>query len=126
LLSFLRAMLVDPDILVLDEATSSVDPQTERLLQRAMAELMAGRTSIVIAHRLSTVVDSDNILVIHNGEITEQGRHEELLKRGGYYSKLFTLQSLAVREKEEEAVPTGGGAAEPQQVSIKGGPPAAE
>jgi ATP-binding cassette subfamily B protein len=128
LLSFLRAMLVDPDILVLDEATSSVDPQTERLLQRAMTELMAGRTSIVIAHRLSTVVDSDKILVIHNGEITEQGRHEELLERGGYYSKLFTLQSLAAREKEEEeeVVPTGGSVAEPQQVSIKGGPPAAE
>jgi ATP-binding cassette subfamily B protein len=128
LLSFLRAMLVDPDILVLDEATSSVDPQTERLLQRAMTELMAGRTSIVIAHRLSTVVDSDKILVIHNGEITEQGRHEELLERGGYYSKLFTLQSLAAREKEEEeeVVPRGGSVAEPQQVSIKGGPPAAE
>jgi ATP-binding cassette, subfamily B, multidrug efflux pump len=104
LLSFLRAMLVDPDILVLDEATSSVDPQTERLLQRAMNELMAGRTSIVIAHRLSTVVDADNILVIHNGRITEQGRHEELLERGGYYSKLFTLQSLAAREEEAERV----------------------
>ncbi len=104
LLSFLRAMLVDPDILVLDEATSSVDPQTERLLQCAMAELMAGRTSVVIAHRLSTVVDADNILVIHNGEITERGKHEQLLERGGYYSKLFTLQSLATREEEVEKI----------------------
>ena len=104
LLSFLRAMLVDPDILVLDEATSSVDPQTERLLQCAMTELMAGRTSVVIAHRLSTVVDADNILVIHNGEITERGKHEELLERGGYYSKLFTLQSLAAREEEVEKI----------------------
>jgi ATP-binding cassette subfamily B protein len=104
LLSFLRAMLVDPDILVLDEATSSVDPQTERLLRRAMGELLAGRTSIVIAHRLATVVDADNILVIHDGRITEQGRHQELLERGGYYSKLFTLQSLAAREGEAEKV----------------------
>ena len=111
LFSFLRALLVDPDILVLDEATSSVDPQTERLLQRAMTELFAGRTSIVIAHRLSTVVDSDNILVIHNGGITESGRHEELLAQGGYYSKLFTLQSLAARGEEEvvaEVEDTGG------------------
>ena len=104
LLSFLRAMLVDPDILVLDEATSSVDPQTERLLQRAMGELLAGRTSIVIAHRLATVVDADNILVIHDGRITERGKHQELLERGGYYSKLFTLQSLAAREEEAERV----------------------
>ena len=111
LFSFLRALLVDPDILVLDEATSSVDPQTERLLQRAMTELFAGRTSIAIAHRLSTVVDSDNILVIHNGGITESGRHEELLAQGGYYSKLFTLQSLAARGEEEvvtEIEDTGG------------------
>jgi ATP-binding cassette subfamily B multidrug efflux pump len=101
LLSFLRALLVDPDVLVLDEATSSVDPQTERLLRRAMAELLAGRTSLVIAHRLSTVMDSDNILVIHDGEITERGRHEQLLAQDGYYSKLFKLQSLAAMEREQ-------------------------
>jgi ATP-binding cassette subfamily B protein len=131
LLSFLRAMLVDPDILVLDEATSSVDPQTERLLQRAMAELLAGRTSVVIAHRLSTVMDSDNILVIHNGRITERGRHEELLAQGGYYSKLFMLQSLAAREEEEELVPeVGNKQASPASSGIgshelgSGGPPA--
>jgi len=104
LLSFLRALLVDPDILVLDEATSSVDPQTERMLRRAMRELLAGRTSMVIAHRLSTVMDSDNILVIHNGEIVERGNHSVLMAQKGYYRKLFRLQCLATREKEVPAV----------------------
>ena len=104
LLSFLRALLVDPDILVLDEATSSVDPHTERLLRRAMKELMAGRTSLVIAHRLSTVMDSDNILVIHNGEVVERGNHSALMAQKGYYRKLFRLQCLATREKEPPVV----------------------
>ncbi len=101
LLSFLRALLVDPDILVLDEATSSVDPHTERLLQRAMEELLADRTSLVIAHRLSTVVDSDNILVIHDGQIVERGSHATLITQPGYYNKLFKLQSLAARERRQ-------------------------
>jgi ATP-binding cassette subfamily B multidrug efflux pump len=104
LFSFLRALLVDPDILVLDEATSSVDPQTERMLRRAMKELLAGRTSLVIAHRLSTVMDSDNILVIHNGEIVESGDHSALMARKGYYRKLFRLQCLATRKRETPAV----------------------
>jgi ATP-binding cassette subfamily B multidrug efflux pump len=103
LLSFLRALLVDPDILVLDEATSSVDPQTERMLRRAMRELLAGRTSMVIAHRLSTVMDSDNILVIHNGEVVERGNHSALMAQKGYYRKLFRLQCLATREREAPA-----------------------
>jgi ATP-binding cassette subfamily B protein len=103
LLSFLRALLVNPDILVLDEATSSVDPQTERMLRRAMRELLAGRTALVIAHRLSTVMDSDNILVIHNGEIVERGNHSALMAQRGYYRKLFRLQCLATREKEAPA-----------------------
>ncbi|MFH0777534.1 MAG: ABC transporter ATP-binding protein [Candidatus Eisenbacteria bacterium] len=107
LLSFLRALLVDPDILVLDEATSSVDPQTERKLRRAMSELLAGRTSMVIAHRLSTVVDCDNILVIHDGEIVEHGNHHSLIAQGGYYSKLFRLQSLKVIEEAEARVGDG-------------------
>jgi ATP-binding cassette subfamily B protein len=107
LLSFLRALLVDPDILVLDEATSSVDPQTERMLRRAMRELLAGRTSMVIAHRLSTVMDSDNILVIHNGEIVERGNHSALMAQKGYYRKLFRLQCLATREKEVPAAAGG-------------------
>ncbi|UCF79150.1 MAG: ATP-binding cassette domain-containing protein, partial [Candidatus Eiseniibacteriota bacterium] len=101
LMSFLRALLVDPDILVLDEATSSVDPHTERMIQHALKELLAGRTSLVIAHRLSTVMDSDNILVIHNGEVLERGGHSELLNRGGYYNKLFRLQSLASEQGAE-------------------------
>jgi len=104
LLSFLRALLVDPDILVLDEATSSVDPHTERLLRRAMKELLAGRTALVIAHRLSTVMDSDNILVIHNGEVVERGNHSALMSLQGYYRKLFRLQCLATREKETSTV----------------------
>ncbi|MCX5801401.1 MAG: ABC transporter ATP-binding protein [Candidatus Eisenbacteria bacterium] len=106
LLSFLRALLVDPDILVLDEATSSVDPHTERLLRRAMKELMAGRTSLVIAHRLSTVMDSDHILVIHDGEVVERGNHSALMAQKGYYRKLFRLQCLATRERE---TPAAGG-----------------
>jgi len=89
---------------VLDEATSSVDPHTERLLRRAMKELMAGRTSLVIAHRLSTVMDSDNILVIHNGEVVERGNHSALMAQKGYYRKLFRLQCLATREKEPPVV----------------------
>jgi ATP-binding cassette subfamily B protein len=102
LMSFLRALLVDPDILVLDEATSSVDPHTERTIQHALTELLAGRTSLVIAHRLSTVMDSDNILVIHDGEIVESGNHGTLLTKEGYYSKLFKLQSLASEQGGED------------------------
>ncbi|KPJ61212.1 MAG: hypothetical protein AMJ46_02595 [Latescibacteria bacterium DG_63] len=102
LMSFLRALLVDPDILVLDEATSSVDPHTERVIQHALTELLAGRTSLVIAHRLSTVVDSDHILVIHDGRILESGNHSALLAKEGYYSKLFKLQRLASEQGAEE------------------------
>ena len=103
LLSFLRALLVNPDVLVLDEATSSVDPHTERLLRRAMKELLANRTSLVIAHRLSTVMDSDNILVIHDGRVVERGNHSALMAQKGYYRKLFRLQCLTSREKEAPA-----------------------
>lgn len=94
LLSFARALAFDPEILILDEATSSVDPETERLIQDGLATLMRGRTSIVIAHRLSTILNVDRILVIRDGEIIERGTHDQLVEAGGYYSKLFKLQFL--------------------------------
>lgn len=92
LLSFARALVFDPEILILDEATSSVDPETERLIQEGLTTLMRGRTSIVIAHRLSTILNVDQILVVREGEIIERGTHTELVEQGGYYSKLFKLQ----------------------------------
>ena len=91
LISFARALLADPRILILDEATSSVDTQTERLIQQALARLLQGRTAFVIAHRLSTVVNADCIVVVHGGCIIEQGAHEELLGRGGYYFDLYSM-----------------------------------
>ncbi len=92
LISFIRALVYDPKILVLDEATSSVDTETELLIQTAIKKLMLGRTSIVIAHRLSTIQHADKILVIDKGEIAEMGNHQELLQMGGIYSKLVALQ----------------------------------
>jgi ATP-binding cassette subfamily B protein len=92
LLSFARALVYDPRILVLDEATSSVDTDTEYLVQDALKKFMAGRTSIVIAHRLSTIRYVDRIIVLHKGRIVEQGTHRELLARGGLYSNLYELQ----------------------------------
>ena len=92
LLTIARAFLADPKILILDEATSSVDTRTELLIQKAMDNLMKGRTSFVIAHRLSTIRDADCILVINEGDIIEQGTHEELLKKGGFYAKLYNIQ----------------------------------
>lgn len=95
LLTIARAILADPVVLILDEATSSVDTRTERLIQRAMARLMEGRTSFVIAHRLSTILDADRILVINDGEIVEQGTHAELMARGGFYAELYNSQFVA-------------------------------
>ncbi len=92
LLSFARALALDPRILVLDEATSSVDAEAEAQIQRAIAELMAGRTSLVVAHRLSTILHADEILVMHHGEIRERGTHRELLASGGLYQRLYQLQ----------------------------------
>jgi ATP-binding cassette, subfamily B, multidrug efflux pump len=92
LLSFARALALDPGILVLDEATSSVDAEAEAQIQRAIAELMAGRTSLVVAHRLSTILHADEILVMHYGEIRERGTHRELLAAGGLYERLYQLQ----------------------------------
>lgn len=92
LLTIARAMLADNPILILDEATSSVDTRTERIIQSAMANLMKGRTSFVIAHRLSTIKDADHILVMDHGGIVEQGSHEELLAAGGFYAGLYNSQ----------------------------------
>lgn len=89
LISFARALLADPRILILDEATSSVDTQTEQIIQRALATLLKGRTSFVIAHRLSTIVNADKIVVIHDGKIIEQGTHAELLANQGMYYELY-------------------------------------
>jgi ATP-binding cassette subfamily B protein len=92
LLSFARALALDPRILVLDEATSSVDAEAEAQIQRAIGELMSGRTSLVVAHRLSTILHADEILVLHHGEIRERGSHRELLAAEGIYQRLYQLQ----------------------------------
>ena len=92
LLTIARAILADNRILILDEATSSVDTRTEQRIQKAMDNLMKGRTSFVIAHRLSTIKDSDLILVMRDGDIVEQGSHEELLAAGGFYADLYNSQ----------------------------------
>jgi ATP-binding cassette subfamily B protein len=92
LLTIARAFLADPKILILDEATSSVDTRTEVLIQRAMDSLMSNRTSFVIAHRLSTIRNADLILVMDQGDIVEQGTHNELLAKGGFYAELHNSQ----------------------------------
>jgi ATP-binding cassette, subfamily B, multidrug efflux pump len=102
LLTIARAFLADPAILILDEATSSVDTRTEVLIQQAMGELMKGRTSFVIAHRLSTIRNADLILVMDHGSIIEQGTHHQLLERDGFYAELYNSQ-FAGRALEEEA-----------------------
>jgi ATP-binding cassette subfamily B multidrug efflux pump len=92
LLSFARALAFNPPVLILDEATSSIDTETEVLIQEAIQTLMTGRTSVVIAHRLSTIRSADTILVFHHGEIRERGTHEELMQQGGLYRKLYEIQ----------------------------------
>jgi ATP-binding cassette, subfamily B, multidrug efflux pump len=100
LLSFARALALDPTILVLDEATSSVDAQAEGQIQRAIAELMSGRTSLVVAHRLSTILHADEILVLQHGEIRERGSHRELLAQQGLYYRLYQLQLRGQEERK--------------------------
>ena len=92
LLTIARAILADKPILILDEATSSVDTRTEVLIQKAMNKLMEGRTTFVIAHRLSTIRNADKILVLKDGDIIEQGNHDELLEQKGFYSELYQSQ----------------------------------
>jgi len=106
-----RAILKDPRILILDEATSDVDTETERLIQQALERVMAGRTSIVIAHRLSTVRRADKIIVLDHGEIVEEGTHEELLAGGGTYAELYQMQFLEYAPEAPDAVLSGAVAA---------------
>jgi ATP-binding cassette subfamily B multidrug efflux pump len=112
LITIARAFLADPALLILDEATSSVDTRTEVLVQHAMAALRTDRTSFVIAHRLSTIRDADVILVMEDGKIVEQGSHHELLEARGHYFDLYNSQFAAGREELEElrqAAPVGAG-----------------
>ena len=92
LFTIARAMVKDAPLLILDEATSSVDTRTEQQVQKAMETLMKGRTSFVIAHRLSTIKNADCILVLKDGDVIESGTHEELLKKGGFYAELYNSQ----------------------------------
>ena len=98
LVSFARAILADPKIFVLDEATSSVDTETEFLIQEAIKKVLSGRTSFIIAHRLSTIRTADRILVIEKGRIVESGTHKELIRLKGYYYRLYTNQFIEEQE----------------------------
>ena len=109
MISFARAVIAKPKIYILDEATSSVDTETEKIIQDTIEHVMKGSTSFVVAHRLSTIVNADKILVIRNGKIIEMGRHEELMEKKGYYHRLYTnqfterLESEIMGVKKEEA-----------------------
>jgi subfamily B ATP-binding cassette protein MsbA len=93
-LSIARAVLKNPEFLILDEATSALDTESEKLVQDALTKLLKGRTSVVIAHRLSTIMNADRIFVIDDGRIVEEGKHDELLAKGGVYAKLVELQNV--------------------------------
>jgi ATP-binding cassette subfamily B protein len=95
-----RAILKDPRLLILDEATSALDAESEDLVQRALERLMRGRTTFVIAHRLSTVVRADRIVVLHEGEIVETGSHRDLMARDGYYASLVRTQTAGLIDSE--------------------------
>ena len=95
LISYTRALVFNPEILILDEATSSVDPESERLVQQGLKELLKGRTAIIIAHRLTTTRLADRVLVIHKGKLVEQGNHADLLLEKGHYYKMYRLQYLS-------------------------------
>jgi ATP-binding cassette, subfamily B, bacterial len=99
-----RALLKDPPILVLDEATSSLDAESEALVQEALDRLMKNRTTFVIAHRLATVVHANRIIVLKNGRIAESGTHEELMREGGYYSQLVERQTRGLIRNEGEEI----------------------
>ena len=106
LVSFARAVLADPRIFVLDEATASIDTRTEALIQEAISTLLAGRTSFLIAHRLSTIRKADMILVVRDGKIIQRGAHEELMEQGGYYADLYNKQFET--ERTQAAFQQGG------------------
>ena len=111
LLSFARVLAAGPEVLVLDEATANIDTETEMWIQEAVGRMMGGRTSLVIAHRLSTVRKADAILVLHRGQVREHGRHEELLARGGLYHRLHQLQyggQESTQERPRSLRATGG------------------
>jgi ABC-type multidrug transport system fused ATPase/permease subunit len=99
-----RAILKDPVVLILDEATSNLDTESERLIEDAMAKLLVGRTTLIIAHRLSTVRRADRLIVLDHGRIVEEGTHAELLELGGLYARLYQRQ---FREEEVRATPLG-------------------
>jgi ABC-type multidrug transport system fused ATPase/permease subunit len=101
-------VLIDPPVLILDDSTSSVDVETERLIHRAMINVMKGRTTFVIAHRLSTVREADLILVLQDGKIVEQGTHQQLISRGGIYQDIYELQLRPQEEVLLDAALTGG------------------
>jgi ATP-binding cassette subfamily B multidrug efflux pump len=103
LVSLARALIANPRILIMDEATSSIDAYTELLIQKAMDKILQGRTAIVIAHRLSTVRNADKIVVIENGRIAEAGKHDELLEKGGLYKKLYEMQFKTEPEKPTQS-----------------------
>jgi ABC-type multidrug transport system ATPase subunit len=111
-----RAVLKDPKILLLDEATSALDSENEKLVQEALDRLMVGRTSVVVAHRLSTIVDSDQIVVVQNGRIVERGTHDELIRMNGVYKRLGRRQFGLNKAKDEPqsklAAPASGAAAD--------------
>ena len=113
LISLARAVLAKPEVLIMDEATSSVDTLTEGLIQRGMVTLMAGRTSFVIAHRLSTIRQADRILVVEGGGISEMGTHAELLQARGHYYHLYTQQFRHERELAYTMPPETAGATQP-------------
>jgi ATP-binding cassette subfamily B protein len=114
LISIARAALSDPRILILDEATSSVDTRTERLIQKALESLLKDRTSFVIAHRLSTIRNADLLLVLDQGRIVERGKHEELLAKEGFYYDLYMSQFRRVGPVEEP----GTNGKEPQEAAV--------
>jgi len=100
LISFARAIIGKPSLFFLDEATSSIDTESEARIQKAIEEVLSRRTSFIVAHRLSTIRNADRILVIHDGEIIEQGTHEELIMRRGHYYELYTSQFVEEAESE--------------------------